>query len=400
MHDIIQYIELAAKRHPDKIAIVDHLGDILTYTQVVERMRECQPLPLPLLGQSWTGDFHLTTTGTTGRHKTVVIPQRAVIANTENLMASHPYDEHTAFVICGELTHLGNWSKIFPTLFCGGTIILVESIKDINRFYEALDYPSTHTLDGSLPRGDVRLATFLVPANLRLLMQYSAERLAAHAQTISFIETGAAPISRDDMQRLCSLLPHTRLFNTYASTETGILCTYDFNDHICKSHCVGRPLPHAQVHITPEGRIAARGETLMAGYLDDSELTNTVLVDGTLTTSDTGYFDDEGMLHIQGRSDDILNVGGYKVNPIEVEQAALTHPDVADCICTTTSHPVLGPILKLILQMRPEAELDKRQIAHYLLERLERYKVPQLYEQVPSIKRTFNGKLDRKYYKD
>ena len=82
MHDIIQYIELAAKRHPDKIAIVDHLGDILTYTQVVERMRECQPLPLPLLGQSWTGDFHLTTTGTTGRHKTVVIPQRAVIANT------------------------------------------------------------------------------------------------------------------------------------------------------------------------------------------------------------------------------------------------------------------------------------------------------------------------------
>ena len=61
---------------------------------------------------------------------------------------------------------------------------------------------------------------------------------------------------------------------------------------------------------------------------------------------------------------------------------------------------MLGPILKLILQMRPEAELDKRQIAHYLLERLERYKVPQLYEQVPSIKRTFNGKLDRKYYKD
>lgn len=400
MNDIVQYIAHTARLHPDKTAIVEADGTTHTYRQVVERMLQVQPLPLPLLGQSWQGDFHLTTTGTTGHHKTVVIPQRAVIANTLNLLHAHPYEEHTAFVICGELTHLGNWSKIFPTLVSGGTIILVDSIKDINAFYAALDYPSTHILDAHHPEQEARLATFLVPANLRLLMQYSSDALAARSHSISFIETGAAPISRDDMQRLCSLLPDTRLFNTYASTETGILCTYDFNDHVTKSQCVGRPMPHAQVHITPEGRIAACGDTLMAGYLDEPDLTNTVLADGMLTTTDTGYFDDEGMLHIQGRSDDVINVGGYKVNPIEVEQAAMTHPDIADCICTISQHPVLGPILKLILQMKPDTTLDKRQLAHHLLTHLERYKVPQLYEQVPSIKRTFNGKLDRKYYKD
>lgn len=63
-----------------------------------------------------------------------------------------------------------------------------------------------------------------------MLLQFGADRLAQYADRLDFIESGAAPLPHADMLRLCDLLPHTRLYNTYASTETGIIATYNYND--------------------------------------------------------------------------------------------------------------------------------------------------------------------------
>ena len=200
------------------------------------------------------------------------------------------------------------------------------------------------------------------------------------------------------MLRLCELLPHTRLYNTYASTETGIIATYNFNDGCCLQGCLGRPLPHSRIVITDEGLIACQGDTLMSGYVNDPELTATILRDDTIFTSDIGHIDEEGMLRLEGRQGDVINVGGYKVAPTEVEDAALSLPEVKDCICISVAHPVMGQALKLLVVLADGHSLNKRQIALALKDRLETYKVPQLYEQVETIQRTYNGKLNRKYY--
>ena len=200
------------------------------------------------------------------------------------------------------------------------------------------------------------------------------------------------------MLRLCELLPHTRLYNTYASTETGIIATYNFNDGRCLQGCLGRPMPHSRIVITGEGLIACQGDTLMTGYVNDPELTATILRDDTIYTSDIGHIDDEGMLRLEGRQGDVINVGGYKVAPTEVEDAALSLPEVKDCICISVAHPVMGQALKLLVVLADGHSLNKRQIALALKDRLETYKVPQLYEQVETIQRTYNGKLNRKYY--
>ena len=200
------------------------------------------------------------------------------------------------------------------------------------------------------------------------------------------------------MLRLCELLPKTRLYNTYASTETGIIATYNFNDGRCMANCLGRPMPHSRVLITPEGLIACQGDTLMSGYVGDPELTATVLRDNTIFTSDVGTLDEEGMLRLSGRASDVINVGGFKVSPIEVEEVAMSNPMVSDCICISASHPVTGHALKLLVVTPPDQTLDKRSLAHFLADRLEPYKVPMLYEQVDTIARTYNGKLNRKHY--
>ena len=155
---------------------------------------------------------------------------------------------------------------------------------------------------------------------------------------------------------------------------------------------------HSRVIITPEGFISCQGDTLMSGYVGDPELTRSVLRDKTVYMSDRGILDAEGRLHIVGRDSDVINVGGYKVAPTEVEDAALAIPGIKDCICISAPHPIMGLALKLLVVMADGAEFSKRAIARSLAARLEPYKVPMLYEQTDAIARTYNGKLDRKHY--
>lgn len=362
----------------------------ITYSEMWQRMDNREPLPIPLLGSDWQGSFCLHTTGTTGKPKEVVISQKAVWANTQNLIEGQGYSDHIVFIIAGDMTHLGCWSKIFPTLAVGGTLlILPDGMRNIEAFFAALEMPAERFgIEGA-----VRFATFLVPSHLRMLLQFSADRLAHYADRLDFIETGAAPMPHADMLALCRLLPQTRLYNTYASTETGIIATYNYNDGRCLPGCLGRPLPHSDVFITPEGRIACKGDTLMEGC-DGVPLEN-----GLFVTNDRGFIDEEGMLHIQGREDDIINVGGYKVSPVEVEDAALSHPAVADCLCIARPHALLGQQLVLLVVPANGYGLDKRALARHIATKVERYKVPMIYEAVETIARTANGKPDRKRYR-
>ena len=137
----------------------------------------------------------------------------------------------------------------------------------------------------------------------------------------------------------------------------------------------------------------------MSGYIGDPELTATVLRDNTVYMSDLGSIDEEGMLHIGGRMDDVINIGGYKVAPTEVEDAAMSFQGIKDCICISAPHPITGNALKLLVVMNEGEKLNKRQVALYLKERLEVYKVPMLYKQVEQVERTYNGKLNRKFYR-
>lgn len=328
----------------------------------------------------------LYTTGTTGQSKGVMISHSTIVADAENLIDGQGFSHELVFVINGPLNHIGSLSKVYPVILLGGTIIMVDGLKDLNNFFKAFDYPAS------------RMATFLVPASIRIIIQLAAERLSSLSDKIEFIETGAAAISQADMKSLCQLLPNTRLYNTYASTETGIISTYNYNDGKCVAGCLGKPMKNSQIVITEEGLIACKGKTLMSGYVGDSKKTAAILSDGVVYTSDLGMIDECGMLHLTGRKGDVINVGGFKVAPTEVEDAALSFPDIQDCVCISVDHVITGKALKLMVVMKDSKELNRKALALYLKSKLEAYKVPLIYEITDKIERTFNGKINRKYY--
>lgn len=329
----------------------------------------------------------LFTTGTTGKSKGVMISHETIIANAENLIEAQQFSHDLTFIINGPLNHLGSISKVYPTVLTAGTLYVLDGLKDINAFYAAMDGQGG------------KFATFLVPSSIRMLLTLSRDKLRECGERIDFIETGAAPMAQSDMEQLCAILPATRLYNTYASTETGIVCTHNFNGGKCVAGCLGRPMKHSSLFITAEGNVACQGKTLMTGYVGDEELTATVLRNGTLYTHDNGRIDEEGMLHLSGRNDDVINVGSYKIAPTEIEDIAMSMPEVADCVCVAAPHPIMGSVLKLLIVPAEGAEIDKRAVARYIQSKTEAYKVPSLYETVDCVKRTYNGKIDRKAYR-
>jgi len=328
----------------------------------------------------------LFTTGTTGGQKGVMCSRRALLADADNLIDAQGFCADTVFVIAGPLNHIGSLSKMWPVWMEGGTLILLDGMRDLDAFFHAFDYPGTE------------MATFLVPTAIEMVLRFGRDRMALLADRIDFIETGAAPISKMCMEELCQTLPHSRLYNTYASTETGIVCTHDFGHGTRDPHCLGWPIKHATLRITTEGRIACKGDMMMSGYIGNDMLTRERMRDGWIVTEDMGEIDAEGRLLFKGRSGEIINIGGYKVSPMEVEQAARNIEGIEDCVCVAAESPLLGRTLKLIYSTTTGEALPKTMIARTLAQKLERYKVPMLYEHVARLHYTFNGKIDRKYY--
>lgn len=110
-----------------------------------------------------------------------------------------------------------------------------------------------------------------------------------------------------------------------------------------------------------------------------------------------GYIDDNGFVFILGRNDDIINVGGLKVSPLDVEAVTLSYDGVADCICIAVDDDITGQALKLLVV--PGESFNKDKLDLTLESKLEGYKIPKQIELVDKVERTYNGKINRKAYR-
>ena len=328
----------------------------------------------------------LFTTGTTGAPKGVVIGTRAIAASAENIVHGQAYRHDIRFVVLGQLNHLGCLSKVWATMLVGATCCLMPKF-DFNEFFAVVSSAK-----------EMGVGAFLVPSCIRMLTKFGGKQMEDAAMKLAFIETGGDALDAQTMAHLHKQLPHTRLFNTYASTETGVVATFEFTHHQLAG-CVGHALPNARFDITPEGYIRCAGDTLMSGYLRMGEQTTyEPLTEKSFTTCDCGEIDNQGRLQFKCRDSDIINTGGFKVSPQEVEAAANSFAEVKACVCIAVPHPILGQALKLLAVADDDVEVNPKDLARRLKERLETHQVPLFYEQVEALALTPNGKIDRKRY--
>ena len=152
-----------------------------------------------------------------------------------------------------------------------------------------------------------------------------------------------------------------------------------------------------QLSAGEHGEIVLRGPTITRGYDNNEAATKSAFRDGWFRTGDLGYVDAEGYLFLIGRikKADVINRGGQKVSPAEVEKVLLSHPDVAEAVAFPITHTRLGEDVAAAVVLRAEAKTSAQKLRRFASERLARFKVPGLIRIVPAIPAGPGGKIIR-----
>ena len=148
-----------------------------------------------------------------------------------------------------------------------------------------------------------------------------------------------------------------------------------------------------------QGQICIKSPMNMKCYYNADDVTNSVMKDGWFVSNDLGHFDADGNIYYDGRRGDVINIGGYKISPMDVEEVALLYENIKECICVLGENKHGMPILKLLAVPKND-RFDSKQLVSLISGKLEPYKVPKIVEIIDEVHKTFNGKIDRKYYKN
>lgn len=344
----------------------------------------------------------LYTTGTTGKPKGVILTYGNVYAILNNTIRGIGYGVDDVALLPLPLNHSFALRVMRALLFSGATVILQNGFafaRETETNQETFSCNSFVT----------------VAASLEIMKGQMQGKFYEIMQRFSRIEVGAGSLSIKQRKSLGEKLEGTKIYNTWGSSETGGAITVNITDIVKNSPekigTLGKSIEGIEVAIfkgdgsaivecSPQhyGRMALRGDFTMAGYYGNEALTReTIREDGFLLTGDLVYRDEDGYFYMLGRADDIINVGGDKVSPIEVEETASSCDGIKECACVGVSDPdgMMGQIPVLFV-VPSRTDISEQEINTYLSERLERFKLPGRYIMIDMIPRNKMGKIDRK----
>jgi acyl-CoA synthetase (AMP-forming)/AMP-acid ligase II len=263
------------------------------------------------------------TSGTTGLPKGIMHTHFVRSMYCALMAAAFRMTPESRTLHVGAIVFNGAFVTMMPTFYLGGTYILHRQF-DADDTIAAIERERvTHIM--------------LVPSQIVALLdssRFDPQRLASLECVLSL----GAPLMQHDKDRLNSLLPG-RLYELYGLTE-GFVTILDRDDAVRKSGSVGVPPPFYRVRIVREdgseatcgeiGEIVGRGPITMTGYYQRPDLTSQTIRDGWVYSGDLGYLDAEGFLHLVDRKKDMIDSGGVKVYPRDIEEIVALHPDVRE----------------------------------------------------------------------
>jgi long-chain acyl-CoA synthetase len=254
----------------------------------------------------------------------------------------------------GAIVFNGAMVTMFPTFMVGATYVLHRAF-DAEAFIDTVERERvTHTM--------------LVPSQVIAIL--NAKRFdPARLVSLEMVLSLGAPLLKEHKDRLNEVLPR-RFYELYGLTE-GFVTILDRDDAMRKSGSVGVPPPFYEMRIVDEagrevpagevGEIVGRGPITMPGYYNRPEQTAQALRDGWLYTGDLGYVDEDGFLHLVDRKKDMIDSGGMKVYPKDVEEVVARHPAVLEVAVFGIPHEKWGetPVAAVVLREKGSVAGDE-----------------------------------------
>ena len=333
----------------------------------------------------------LQTSGTSARSKRVPLTHANLCAAACNIRRVLRLTAADRCLNVMPLFHIHGLSTLYATLAAGGSVVCPPGFL-APRFFEWMDAyrPTWWTASPTIHR--------------QIL-----ERAAAHREVIArtplrFIRSASAAMPGHliaDMERAFGV----PFIEAYGMTEAGPqIASNPLPPGERKLRSAGRPAGPEVVILDDRGdalpsgtvgEVAIRGENVVRGYEGDPEANRAAFTGGWLRTGDQGYLDADGYLFITGRIKEIINRGGEKIAPREVEEVLLDHPAIAQAVCFGVPNPRLGEEVAAAVVLRPTASATEYELRTFVSARLADFKVPRQVAFVAAIPVTQAAKVQR-----
>ncbi len=367
-------------------------GEVGLYGQTTVSLDIETNLPAGALGESRLGPsaaaLMIYTSGTTSRPKAVPLTSANLIASMHNFARCFQLtpDDVTMVVMPPFHVH-GLIGATLSTLYSGGTVVLPPHFSASRFWQDAVTYGATW-YSGS-------------PTIHRILLM-RADRDGAPRSRLRFIRSSSAKLAPAQLRQMEERFD-TVVLEAYGATETAnqISCN-PLPPGARKPGSVGLPTGLEVLICDGEGgalapgqqgEICVRGPAVTPGYRNNPGANASSFRAGWYRTGDLGQLDDEGYIYVTGRIKELINRGGEKVSPAEVESVLLEHEAVLDAACFGVADEIYGQ--EVHAAVVPGMEIEPGELQRFCSERLTEYKVPKRIHLVAQLPRSATNKLMR-----
>ncbi len=334
----------------------------------------------------------LHTSGTTNRPKRVPLRHRNLATSARNIIATYNLTAADRALCIMPLFHIhGIVASLLSSLATGGAVICPPGF-DALKFWQWVDIfkPTWYSA---------------VPTMHQLLLS-RAERNAAliAANPFRFIRSSSAPLPPVVMERLEAAFG-APVLESYGMTEASHQMASNPLPPAARkggSVGVGVGVDVAIMDDTGEllgqgtiGEVVVRGGNVVDGYENNPEANAGAFTDGWFRTGDQGYLDTDGYLCLTGRLKELINRGGEKISPLEIDDALLRHHAVAEALAFAVPHATLGEEVHAAVVLRPDAKTSEQELRDHCAATLADFKVPRRVHMLEALPRGATGKLQR-----
>ena len=334
----------------------------------------------------------LHTSGTTARPKIVPLTHANLTASAGHIREALGLGPEDRCLNVMPLFHIhGLVAAVLATMAAGGTVACTPGF-EARRFFEWLE--------------EFRPTWYTAVPTMHQAVLAQAERRpeAARRAGLRFLRSSSSALAPQVMQRLEEAFG-APVIESYGMTEAAHQMTSNpLPPGVRKPGSVGLPAgPEVAVmdeagNLLPAGRtgeVVIRGPNVTAGYENNPEANARAFTNGWFRTGDQGYFDEDGYLFLTGRIKEIINRGGEKISPREVDEVLLEHPAVAQAVAFAVPDERLGEDVAAAVVLRPGERATELELQEFAARKLVDFKVPRRIVLVDEMPKGPTGKIQR-----
>lgn len=332
----------------------------------------------------------LHTSGSTGRPKRVPLRHRNLAVSSQNIVGTYNLGPDDVALVAMPLFHVhGLVASTLSTLRSGGSVVVPSKFNPLSFWRTVRDNRATWYS--------------AVPTIHSLLLSRAGTERPAGAENLRFIRSCSASLSPEMMSGLENAFG-APVLEAYGMTEASHqMCSNPLPPKARKPGHVG-PGTGVKVGIMDTagnllasgtaGEVVIQGPNVIDGYENNPEANKTSFTNGWFRTGDQGILDSEGYLQLVARIKELINRGGEKISPREIDEVLLTHPAISEAVCFGVPHPTWGEEVAAAIVLKSTA--SEGDVLAFCKERLADFKRPKKIHIVETIPRTATGKIQRK----